>query len=300
VHTQTRLVETDSGRDCLSSVDGDVRFESKRRFTGMAAAGRSSQPAAKPRVRREKPPDLLIMCTSDPSNMPFIVAELQRLRPRSVLDVGIGFGKVGILVREYLECWYGRYSPSSWQITVEGIEIFEAYRNPMWGSMYDRVHVGDARTLVNNLRSFDVAVCCDVIEHLDKRSGLDLLNRLVDRCGALLLTTPIAFWPQGPENGNAHEVHRSHWGPDDFRGFDGRIVELDSTFGATLTTARGTEAHLVVQRRLDHVGLRPLSRALLRRMSLVLLRRHRDGDLPTPRRQPSDPAPSSPGVAGRE
>jgi hypothetical protein len=226
--------------------------------------------------------------------MPFVVSELQRLRPRSVLDVGIGFGKVGMLVREYLECWYGRYSPSSWQITVEGIEIFEGYRNPLWESLYDRVHVGDARALVCGLRSFDVAVCCDVIEHMDKRSGLELVNRLVDRCGALVLTTPIAFWPQGPENGNAHEVHRSHWAPEDFRGFDGRMVELGATFGATLTKAAGADAHLVWQRRLDHVGLRPLSRALLRRMALVLLRRRRERDVSRTRRHALGPTTSPP------
>src|SRR5918995_1662999 len=105
------------------------------------------------------------MCTSDSSNIPFVVSELQRLRPRSVLDVGVGFGKVGMLVREYLECWYGRYAPSSWQITLEGIEIFEGYRNPLWNSMYNRVHIGDAKAVIGDLRPFDLAVCCDVIEH---------------------------------------------------------------------------------------------------------------------------------------
>lgn len=212
------------------------------------------------------------MCTSDASNIPFVVAELQRLRPGSVLDVGVGFGKVGMLVREYLECWYGRYAPSSWQIAVEGIEIFEGYRNPLWSSMYNRVHVGDARDLVGKIGRFDVAICCDVIEHMDKASGLDLVHRLVENCGVLLLTTPISFWPQGAENGNPHEVHRSHWHADDLCGVDGRIVELGSTFGATLIRPRAGRGRLVVERRLDHVGLRPLSRALLRRGSTVLRR----------------------------
>jgi hypothetical protein len=210
------------------------------------------------------------MCTSDASNIPFLVAELQRLRPRSVLDVGVGFGKVGMLVREYLECWYGRVTPDAWQITVEGIEAFEGYRNPLWASMYNCVHIGDARIVVRDLRAFDVAVCCDVIEHMNKESGLDLVRYLAGRCGAVLLTTPIAFWPQGAENDNPHEVHQSHWRPDDLRDFDGRIVELGSTYGATLTKPRGRVGRLVVQRRLDHVGLRPLGRALLRRGRMVL------------------------------
>jgi hypothetical protein len=225
--------------------------------------------------------------TSDVANIPFVVSELQRLRPRSVLDVGVGFGKIGMLVREYLECWYGRYSPASWQIKVEGIEIFEGYRNPLWTSMYNRVHIGDARVLARELRSFDVAICCDVIEHMDKESGLDLVRCLTDTCGTLLLTTPIAFWPQGAENGNVHEVHRSHWGPDDLQGFEGRIVELGATFGAVLTKARRREGRIVVQRRLDHVGMRPLVRALVRRGRMVLQRQFRllDPRLPAARRR---------------
>lgn len=212
------------------------------------------------------------MCTSDPTNIPFLVGELQRLRPRSILDVGVGFGKTGMLVREYLECWYGRYTPSSWQITVEGIEIFDGYRNPLWTSMYNRVHLGDARSLAGELGRFDVAICCDVIEHMDKPSGIDLVRRLVNACGVLLLTTPISFWPQGAENGNPHEVHQSQWGAEDFGGLDGRIVELGSTFGAVLTKPRAGGGRIVVQRRLDHIGIRPLSRALLRRGSIVLRR----------------------------
>jgi hypothetical protein len=213
------------------------------------------------------------MCTSDASNIPFVVSELQRLRPHSVLDVGIGFGKLGVLVREYLECWYGRCTPDAWQIQLEGIESFDGYRNALWSSMYNRVHVGDARLLVDELPRFDVAVCCDVIEHMDKPSGLALLRALAGKCQTLLLTTPISFWAQGAENGNPYEIHRSLWTPDDLHGFDGRVVQLGSTFGATLTRPPEGAGRIRVQQRYDHVGVRPLARALLRRGSVLLSRR---------------------------
>jgi hypothetical protein len=213
------------------------------------------------------------MCTSDASHIPFLVSELRRLRPRSVLDVGVGFGKLGVLVREYLEGWHGRASRDTWQIRLEGIEAFEAYRNPVWESVYDRVHIGDARLVARGLPGFDLVVCCDVIEHMDKASGLDLLRFFADTSGALLLTTPMSFWAQGAENGNPYEVHRSHWKPDDLRGFDGRTVELGATFGATLGRPAGAPGRLVTRKRLDDVGMRPLLRAFLRRSALVLTRR---------------------------
>ena len=33
-----------------------------------------------------------------------------RLQPRSILDIGVGFGKWGFLCREYLDIFQGRYA----------------------------------------------------------------------------------------------------------------------------------------------------------------------------------------------
>jgi hypothetical protein len=55
------------------------------------------------------------MGTSDAANIPFVVSELQRLQPQSILDVGMGFGKWGVLAREYLDVWGGRCRPADWR-----------------------------------------------------------------------------------------------------------------------------------------------------------------------------------------
>jgi hypothetical protein len=210
---------------------------------------------------------------SDASNLPFVATELQRLNPKSILDVGVGFGKWGVVAREYLEAWQGRFRREEWQVRIEGIEIFEDYRNPVWEAVYDRIHIGDALSLVETLGHFDVAIICDVIEHIDKPTGRELLHRLLNSCDTVILTTPLSFWPQQEEHGNVHEKHVSLWQPEDFQEFSGRTVELGATFAAVISQPGADHQKLRLQKRLDHVGVRLLLRALVRRVSLKALGR---------------------------
>ncbi len=213
------------------------------------------------------------MGVSDASNLPFVATELQRLNPKSILDVGVGFGKWGVVAREYLEAWQGRFRREDRQVRIEGIEIFEDYRNPVWDAVYDRVHIGDALALVETLGHFDVAIICDVIEHIDKPTGLKLLRGLLNTCDTVILTTPLSFWPQQEEHGNVHEKHVSLWQPEDFEEFSGRTVELGATFAAVISRPSADHRKPQLQKRLDHVGVRLLLRALVRRVSLKALGR---------------------------
>lgn len=213
------------------------------------------------------------MGVSDASNLPFVATELQRLNPKSILDVGVGFGKWGVVAREYLEAWQGRFRREDRQVRIEGIEIFEDYRNPVWEAVYDRVHIGDALALVETLGHFDVAIICDVIEHIDKPTGLKLLRGLLNTCDTVILTTPLSFWPQQEEHGNVHEKHVSLWQPEDFEEFSGRTVELGATFAAVISRPSADHRKPQLQKRLDHVGVRLLLRALVRRVSLKALGR---------------------------
>ncbi len=136
------------------------------------------------------------MGVSDAGNIPFVATELQRLNPQSVLDVGVGFGKWGVVASEYLDAWQGRFRREDWRVRVEGIEIFEGYRNPVWAAAYDQVHIGDAKEILGRLGQFDVGLICDVIEHIEKEAGRLLIEQLLAHCQTVILTTPLSFWPQ--------------------------------------------------------------------------------------------------------
>lgn len=143
---------------------------------------------------------------------------LRDIQPLRILEIGIGHGKYGVLIREYLEIAYERYSRSEWQLELVGIEVFERYRSPLWDYAYDHVMVADVRYVdLAALKKFDCCLLLDVIEHFDHEGGHLLLKRLLDSCDYVIVSTPLQFLPQGALFGNEAERHRSLWSRRDYR-----------------------------------------------------------------------------------
>ncbi|MCK4786738.1 MAG: hypothetical protein KAV87_23470, partial [Desulfobacteraceae bacterium] len=65
-------------------------------------------------------------------------------QPKSILDVGVGFGKYGFLSREYLELFDGREKFDDWKRTIDGIEIFKDYITSLNKMIYDKIYIGNA------------------------------------------------------------------------------------------------------------------------------------------------------------
>ena len=157
------------------------------------------------------------MPTSDYWNVPPVLSCIAALRPASILDVGVGFGKYGLLIREVLELGEERYQKQDWRVRLEGIELFEAYRTPLWDYAYNAIHIGPAQQVLPGLGRYDLAIFCDVIEHFEKPQGKEILEGLLDQCGVVIVTTPLLFTPQRDAFQNEAERHLSHFSPLDFR-----------------------------------------------------------------------------------
>lgn len=72
---------------------------------------------------------------------------------------------------------------------------------------------------MNGGKKFDLVAMYDLIEHLPKKLGWDLLEKceqLTNRY--ILLQTPYGFVEQGPEDNNIYQRHLSGWFPHDFEG----------------------------------------------------------------------------------
>jgi hypothetical protein len=116
-------------------------------------------------------------------------------------------GTYGFLLRQYLDVSKDRLKPTEWQVRIEGIEIFEGYRNPVWDYVYDKVMIGDIRILAKDLESYDVVICNDVLEHLQRTEARLVIDQILCRSPVLITTTPNREFPQEIRAGNEAERH---------------------------------------------------------------------------------------------
>jgi len=143
------------------------------------------------------------MPTSEHWQIPRVCDVLTALKPKTVLDVGAGYGKYGLLAREFGE--------------ASRVDAIDA--NPPRFPVYDQVYLGDLREIDTLLPAdaphYDLALFIDVIEHLEKADARAFLAKLTGRAKRVLVTTPWGFRPQEIP-GMPWETHRSGWFPWDF------------------------------------------------------------------------------------
>ena len=166
------------------------------------------------------------MPSSRPNTIPTVIHLVRQLKPKSILDVGVGFGKWGHLFREYTDINEAendpaRYQRKKWRVRIDGIEGYAAYLTPMHRYLYNHLHIGNAGTLLNKLPQYDLIFLGDVIEHLEKAAGLRLLRAALKKANkAVIVTTPKFETGQADLCGNELERHRSLWSAEDFSRFD--------------------------------------------------------------------------------
>jgi hypothetical protein len=143
-------------------------------------------------------------------------------KPRTVLDVGPGHGKYGLLLREY----------APWLERLDAVEGEPRYleRFPWLERIYDNVIVGDVAELFGMELFYDLVLMVDVLEHLDHDAGEALLRRIP---GRVIVCTPAVFF-QNPEadQGFETERHRSLWTVAELAAI--RPLEVEDVYAASI------------------------------------------------------------------
>lgn len=157
------------------------------------------------------------MPSSNLALAPDVLAMVDQVPHRRILDIGPGHGKYSVLLREYL-----RQPPETidaveaWPAYVEAFDLEVLYRTVIVGSAIDQP--------VEILENYDLVLLVDVLEHFTLADGTDFLARIP---GRVVICTPVEFF-QNPEADEIWtEEHRSHWTEADF-------VEVASIRGCDL------------------------------------------------------------------
>ena len=145
------------------------------------------------------------MPVSDYHAVSDIMGEIQRISPKSVLDLGCGFGKWGVLCREILDARFGRCHPDQWQAIINGYEAFAGYENPCWRIYNTGFFVEDFRSRI--FQEYDLVLMIDSLEHMPMDEGRPFLRGLVQRNKHVIISVPNGRMDQGETYGNPHEAH---------------------------------------------------------------------------------------------
>ncbi len=153
-----------------------------------------------------------------------ITAEIVRLNPKTVLDLGCGFGLYGAICRNYLDAMHGRCRRDDWVVTIVGIDAYEQYDNPAW-DLYDEVLYGDFSRRALNC-SVDLVLMIDSLEHLEQVAGRDFLSALVSHNKHVIVSVPNGVMEQGAVYGNEYERHRTTFYGSEFDEYEHKVIHL--------------------------------------------------------------------------
>jgi SAM-dependent methyltransferase len=128
-------------------------------------------------------------------------------RGESILDVGCGKG------------WFMSSINKHGHFFSVGADIFQPYiKECKRQGIHDGHVLCDVRMLPFQRKSFDIVLCLEVLEHLEKEEGKTLLNQL-EEIGRrqVIISTPGGVCRQQAYDGNPYQEHKSSWSAAELR-----------------------------------------------------------------------------------
>lgn len=167
------------------------------------------------------------MSTSNWQNISYNIDLIKKLDPKSILDIGVGFGRWGILFREFLEVWGDNNFKGNWTRIIDGVEIFPEYINSYHDFFYNNIYIEDALDFIKHTKNkYDLINCGDVIEHFKKSDAIEFIQTCLNKSKYVLINIPVGNnWEQGPVNNNNNEMHLSVWEVSDFKNYDNTLIK---------------------------------------------------------------------------
>ena len=106
-----------------------------------------------------------------------------------------------------------------------GVELFEpSLQESKRKGIHSQYIKADITRIEFQPESFDAVIAVEVLEHLTKEEGPELLRRMEKWARQkVIITTPNGYLWQNPYEGNPLQEHRSGWSPGELRKFGFRV-----------------------------------------------------------------------------
>jgi len=134
-------------------------------------------------------------------------------RGKSILDLGCG---KGIPMK-----FFNRHK----QFHSVGADIFrlDVVRAKTQGT-HDDYLLCDIQKLPIKTKSFDIVLCLETLEHLEKEEGERLLKEMEKIARKqIIISTPVGKFERPPTDGNTWQEHKSTYGPTELRAHDYQV-----------------------------------------------------------------------------
>lgn len=146
-----------------------------------------------------------------------IIESLSPMEAEYVIDLGTEDGLLGKLAR--------RLYPMA---HIEGCDIYDTSAAAM-PEEYDYWELQDAHKFATVATALapDLIYCCELLEHMTKEEGRDLIRLCRETGATCIFTTPLGWMPQDAIKGNPYQKHVSAWDPSDFADADTVITDSE-------------------------------------------------------------------------
>lgn len=157
------------------------------------------------------------MPTSNWQNISYNIEFIRKINPQTILDVGVGFGRWGILMREFLEVWDDGNYKGDWKRKIDGVEIFPEYLKDYHSYFYNNIYQQDAYNFLRETENkYDLINFGDVIEHFTKNKAYEIMKLALEKGKYSIVNIPIGTNWQQECDYNKYEDHLSSWEISDF------------------------------------------------------------------------------------
>ena len=146
-----------------------------------------------------------------------IVLDEVPLDSKDILEVGCGSGIFGFILK--------KTRPDA---VIHGVEPF---KYPL--GHYDFIFRKTWDQFWKDAQSYDVIICNETIEHMDKKSALNFLNEARTVANKVIVGTPYQFDQQDPYDDNPYQVHQCVLTEKDFHdnGYETKIISFNDKKG---------------------------------------------------------------------